>query len=85
MGENFEAWLVLKAFRAVERVLSVEALYRLIVPLVNARMGLKRRPPEPLPACLADASYFPRQQRRNELLNSILGFFPDRLATAKMA
>lgn len=78
-------WMVFKAVRGLERLVSAEVLYCLMAPLMAARAALKRSGAVTLPRCVAGAEevYSPRAQRRNDLLNSVVEFFPDRLWAPK--
>jgi lauroyl/myristoyl acyltransferase len=76
--------------RMLERRLSVQNLYRVLMPFVFMRATVNSafkdfRPPVPLPECL-QATWtrrLYRQQRMNGYLNRILDYFPDQLAGPK--
>lgn len=80
----------LRIIRLLERKLSVENLYRVLLPFMFARALVNTafknyRPAVPLPECL-EAAWSPRLNRRrrmNGYLNDLVDFFPDRLAEPK--
>ena len=75
------------AVRQLERLLSPEALYRLVALSFRAR-GADKRPfsPLPLPASLqhdGKRSISVREKRRGDYFNGMLDFFPDHLSSPK--
>jgi hypothetical protein len=74
------------AVRKLERALSVQGFYQTLQPLAFARAVaalFERRRVKP-PGCFDPSRQVPRtKQRRNDYLNDILEFIPDRLGTAK--
>jgi Bacterial lipid A biosynthesis acyltransferase len=82
--------LRLQLIRWLERKLSVQNLYRVLLPFAYARALVNTafknyRPCTPLPECL-EAAWSPRLNQRLRMsgyLNDIVDFFPDRLAEPK--
>jgi lauroyl/myristoyl acyltransferase len=82
--------LRLRIIRLLERRLSVQNLYRVLLPFAWVRALVNTafknyRPCVPVPECL-EAAWSPRLNRRlrlNGYLNDVVDFFPDRLAKPK--
>jgi len=82
--------LRLRIIRMLERKLSVQNLYRILLPFAFVRALISTafknyRPCVPLPECL-EAAWSPRLNRRlrmNGYLNNTVDYFPDRLAEPK--
>jgi lauroyl/myristoyl acyltransferase len=74
--------------RKLERMLSVDALYRTLLPLESIRAAVntpfrKSAPPLRLPDCLGRDQFLPmgKMRRRSHYLNQTIELFSDRLAS----
>ena len=71
--------------RHLERIFSPRALRRVLAPCIAVRIAFKRsRPSLPMPGCFSGGEFrISKQRHRNDYLNAILEFFPERLGTTK--
>jgi hypothetical protein len=79
--------LTFTALRRLERLLSPDALYRVVAPFIHARTAIKiKRTMLLLPACLRRDGYkfvYSQAKRRGDHFASMLEYFPDQLSNSK--